>query len=235
MSLPFFFVENLPDAGQEIQLDEENAKHIVQVLRMAAGQTLLLTDGLGRSSEAEISKAHKKSCSAKILRSQFTPHSERRSVIAISLVKNSSRFEWFLEKATELGITEIIPLICERTEKQHYRHDRFRNICVSAMLQSRQLWLPVVQAPISLSEVVAGAQQEQKFIAHCMEEDKKSLPDLFDRARNSSLILIGPEGDFTAKEVALAAEHHFTGVSLGANRLRTETAGLVAATVFAIQ
>ena len=151
--------------------------------------------------------------------------------IAMSLLKNSSRFEWFLEKATEIGITEIVPLICERTERQHFRLDRLKQIVVSAMLQSRQSWLPVLKEPVLLEQVVESADHQQRFIAHCIEEEKKSLTGLIDKLQRRRIILIGPEGDFTKEEVQLASQHHFLTVSLGENRLRAETAGVVAASL----
>src|SRR5690606_30632272 len=132
MSLPFFFVSRTPEVNEEMLLDEDNAKHAVQALRMTETQRLRLTDGKGKLAEAEITGARKKYCSVKALNAQFIPRQGNLATIAISLVKNSNRFEWFLEKASELGVAFVIPLLCERTEKQHFRHDRFINICISA-------------------------------------------------------------------------------------------------------
>jgi 16S rRNA (uracil1498-N3)-methyltransferase len=143
------------------------------------------------------------------------------------LIKNTNRFEWFLEKATEIGVSEIIPIICERTEKQNFRHDRMKNILISAMLQSQQAWLPILHEPIKFLEVVKNSSQQNKYIAHCSEEEKKELSN--ETSRKSSIILIGPEGDFTKNEIELAIENKFVPVTLGDTRLRTETAGMVAA------
>ncbi|HET9052956.1 MAG TPA: RsmE family RNA methyltransferase, partial [Cyclobacteriaceae bacterium] len=162
---------------------------------MKQGERLLLTDGKGHSMEAEITEAHKKHCTVNVLTIEFTPRQDIHLVIAISLIKNTSRFEWFLEKATELGTAEIIPVICERTEKQRARYDRFINICRSAMLQSSQNWLPVVHPPTDYSKIVEHASEQQKFIAHCHPEHKQSLSGLFDSSKESHIVLIGPEGD----------------------------------------
>jgi 16S rRNA (uracil1498-N3)-methyltransferase len=155
-------------------------------------------------------------------------------LIAISLIKNRDRFEWFLEKATEIGVTAIIPLICERTEKEKFRFDRMQGICISAMLQSQQVWLPVLHEPIPFKQVIEEAKQEQKFIAHCMPGEKGNLAGLVNKELSSRIILIGPEGDFTREEADLAIQYQFSPVALGETRLRSETAGVVAATILCI-
>jgi 16S rRNA (uracil1498-N3)-methyltransferase len=237
MSLPLFYIENFKPGQKEIVLDEENSKHIVQVLRMKEGEQLHLTDGKGNLITAEITDDHKKHCEVRIVATINHQPATRKITIAISLLKNSSRFEWFLEKATEIGINEIIPLICERSEKQKFREDRMKNILVSAMLQSQQCWLPVLHKPIDYQ--LLFRQQDvidasQKFIAHCIEDEKRNLSDLVNESLPSQIILIGPEGDFTSEEVQLAIQNHFTTVSLGETRLRAETAGVVAATLLRI-
>jgi len=142
-----------------------------------------------------------------------------------------------LEKATEIGVTEIIPLICDRTEKQKFREDRLQSILITAMLQSQQCWLPLLHKPIRY-ELLFRQQDvidaSQKFIAHCIEDEKRNLVDLVNESLTSQIILIGPEGDFTADEVELAVQNHFMTVSLGETRLRAETAGVVAATLLRI-
>jgi 16S rRNA (uracil1498-N3)-methyltransferase len=227
--LPLFYSENTNDVHSSIILEEDTSKHIVQVLRMKIGQQLQLTDGRGTLFDCEITNDHKKRVEVKV---QGTKHKEQggtRNTIAISLLKNANRFEWFLEKATEVGITEFIPMLCERTERQHFRSDRMKSILVSAMIQSKQHWLPILHEPISFRQVVDLSSQQQKFIAHCMEQQKNNIAELLKREAASRIMLIGPEGDFTSDEVTLATEQEFTAVSLGETRLRTETAGVVAA------
>src|SRR5688572_17865547 len=241
MQLPFFYIASIDTASKSIMLDEETSRHIVQVLRMKKGEKLNLTDGKGNLLTAEVTLDHKKHCEVKVIDSRHdsyrapTPNS-RLITIAISLLKNTSRFEWFLEKATEIGVSQIIPLICERTEKQKFRFERMQQICISAMLQSQQCWLPVLHKPVAYEllfrqEEIANA--DQKFIAHCLDGEKKTLlnlhPNNYEGTSAHSLILIGPEGDFTKNEVDLAKRHQFKGVSLGNTRLRAETAGIVAA------
>jgi 16S rRNA (uracil1498-N3)-methyltransferase len=227
MSLPLFFSENISSTD----LNEETSRHILQVLRMHEGEHLKLTDGKGKIAEAEILSSTKKHCSVKILHEKFIEQRLPHVTIAISLVKNSSRFEWFVEKVTELGIFAIVPLICERTERQKFRHDRFVNICKSAMLQSMQAWMPVLHEPMNFEEVVSSASQAQRFIAHCAEGERRELKDTFNSDAASHIILIGPEGDFTSAEISFAFQNSFSAVALGPTRLRTETAGVYSAVV----
>lgn len=226
MALPLFYEENLSSANR-FTLSEESSRHIVQVLRMQEGEQLMLTNGKGQTLTVEITSAHKKKTEVKIKNKEFIPLPQPKITIAISFIKNTSRFEWFLEKATEIGISEIIPLICKRTEKTHFREERMKTILISAMLQSRQVWLPELSAPIKINEL-KDENYEQKFIAHCIEDDKKELNSLIDK-KVSKIILIGPEGDFTEEEIQAAVQQNYIPVSLGKTRLRTETAGLVAA------
>ncbi len=227
MALPYFFIEGLEE--KNILLDEDTSKHIISVLRMEKGEEVLLTDGQGRKAKAAIIDDNRKRCVVQVLSVDKEEERIPKVSIAISIVKNASRFEWFLEKATEIGISEIIPLICERTEKEKFRYDRMRGIIISAMLQSQQTWLPHLHQLISFDDVVKQASQEQKFIAHCLPEQKQQLSSVI--RPQSSLVLIGPEGDFTPNEISLAFENGFIPVALGNTRLRTETAGIVAATL----
>jgi len=231
MALPFFYKEDLVATSTDIILDEASSKHIVQVLRMQNGEQLQLTNGKGILFTAEITDNNRKRCSVSIL--QTTNHKPQTTniCIAISPVKNNTRFEWFLEKATEIGVSEIIPLICSRTEKTAFKFDRMKSILVSAMLQSQQCWLPVLHEPTKFNELIKSSAQQQKFIAHCIDDAKRSLAELNNQSLSSKIILIGPEGDFTAEEIKLALNNHFSAVSLGETRLRTETAGIVAATL----
>ena len=196
---------------------------------MAEGEMLRLTDGKGNVATATIVSPHKKHAIVAVTTLDSTPAISPRLCIAISLVKNASRFEWFLEKATELGAAEIVPLICERTERQKFRHDRMIGICRSAILQSLQTWLPVLHEPVAFSNVVSNARQQQKMIAHCLKEAKVDFSSLYNPSLESHIILVGPEGDFSDSEIALARENNFIPVSLGSSRLRTETAGIFAA------
>ena len=233
MSLPIFYLESIDHDASSFFLNEETSKHIIQVLRMTTGEQLQLTDGKGYLLLAEITDDNRKKCGVKKISGEFAVPKSKKVSIAISPVKNNSRFEWFLEKATEIGVSEIIPLICDRTEKQHFRTDRMRSILVSAMLQSKQTWLPVLQEPTRLETIIKNAGHTQKLIAHCESHDlKNQLRDIVNE--DSSIILIGPEGDFTSKEILTAKENNFTAVALGNTRLRTETAGVYAAVLLCV-
>jgi len=230
MALPFFYINEYNTSQKEIVLDEDTSRHMVQVLRMKEGEMLNLTDGKGSLITAQIADAHKKHCSVRIIDTRHTTHNSRKVTIAISLLKNTSRFEWFLEKATEIGVSEIIPLICERTEKQKFRYDRMKGICISAMLQSQQTWLPILHEPKAFSQLaIEQFDDQQKFIAHCEESSQKNNLSTF-QLLNHSTILIGPEGDFTIPEIEFALQHQFIPITLGKTRLRSETAGIVAVT-----
>lgn len=248
--LPYFYIPVYDKGPTEIVLDEDNSRHIVQVLRMKPGEQLQLTDGKGNLLKVRLVDDHKKRAVVKLEESLSPAPPQKKISIAISLLKNANRFEWFLEKAMELGVTEILPLLCERTEKQHFRQDRMQAILVSAMLQSQQAWLPLLGSPAPFSRVVEGSHQERRFIAHCLEKEKTSLaeairtgidPSSADATGEagrplpgSSLILIGPEGDFSPEEIEFALREGFTPVTLGGTRLRSETAGVAAAALLCI-
>ncbi len=229
MAFPFFYISDFDPDQSVITLDEDQSRHIVQVLRMQTGERLNLTDGRGNLIEAVILDSHKKHCTVTFQETQFTDAPVRYATIAMSLLKNTNRFEWFLEKATELGIREIVPLVCKRTEKEKFRHDRMKQICISAMLQSQQVWLPVLSEPVEFDEFITLPSAPSKYIAHCMEGEKESLSAALHTNDHSTVILIGPEGDFTPEEVSLATTNGYKAVSLGQTRLRTETAGVAAA------
>jgi 16S rRNA (uracil1498-N3)-methyltransferase len=231
--LPFFYLPDYTPGQKTIVLSEETSKHIVQVLRMRIGEMLQLTDGKGSLLTVSIIDDHKKKCTVEVKETTYTDAKKNKATVAISLLKNANRFEWFLEKATELGISEVIPLLSERTEKQHFRHDRMTNILVSAMLQSQQVWLPELPEPQKLVSVIQSAAQQKKFVAHCMDGDKSELKKVVD-TNSSQIILIGPEGDFSQEEVDSAVKQGFVPISLGNTRLRTETAGIIAATLLMV-
>ena len=229
MALPFFYSDAVQPGANQLVLNEETSKHVVQVLRMQNGDELNLTDGRGNTFQCSIIDDHKKRCAVRVLSEKYREPSGKKISIAISPLKNSNRFEWFLEKATEIGIYQIIPLICERTEKQHLRMERLHGILISAMLQSQQCWLPVLQEPVKLGKYVSLAFEGEKFIAHCDEDDKVPLSSKLTGKSSNKLILIGPEGDFSREEIRFALDYGFEPVALGDTRLRTETAGVVAA------
>lgn len=231
MSLPFFYNNEIDTGTTSLALNEETSRHVVQVLRLQVGERLQITDGKGNLFTGELIDDHKKKAVVKIIAAAFIEAPEKKVVIGISLVKNTSRFEWFLEKATEIGVNEIVPLICARTEKQFFRFERMNGILTSAMLQSQQSWLPVLHEPVAIGKFLQTTNLPgKKFIAHCEDDKNKIQLSGFSRA-GSAVILIGPEGDFTNAEINEAFKNNFIAVALGETRLRTETAGIVAATL----
>jgi 16S rRNA (uracil1498-N3)-methyltransferase len=231
MTAPYFyFPDDIPNPV-EVTLDPESSRHILRVLRMKPGEEIRLADGKGKIMEGMILGEEKKNCVVKITQISTAVRPARRTTIAISLLKNTNRFEWFLEKSTELGITEIFPLICERTEKTHFRLERMRAILSSAMIQSQQAWMPLLFEPCLFGFALKEFNHDQKFIAYCDQKQNDPLTGQLNPLLFSSVILIGPEGDFSPYEIQAAVDHQYVPVSLGQARLRSETAGVVAATL----
>jgi RNA methyltransferase, RsmE family len=217
-----------PDiAGLEYTFSEDESKHAIRVLRMNLGDEIFLVDGKGNFFEAVISDAHPKRC--KILVKNVISNYEKRNYhlhVAISPLKNPDRFEWFLEKAVEIGIDEITPLLCERTEKKTLNPERANRIIESAMKQSIKAFHPLLHPLTRISDLVKNATEENKMIGCC--EGERSLIRNCYKPGHKTLILIGPEGDFTEEEVALSKSFGFTPITMGESRLRTETAGITA-------
>ena len=226
-ALPYFYEPSIQKNNTHFELSEATSKHCIQVLRMRAGESLHLTDGIGNLYTASIVEADKRKTVVKIDSVVHTPAPTKKVCIAIGLLKNTGRFEWFLEKATEMGVTKIVPLICERSERSNLKGERMMGVVVAALIQSKQTWLPVLSEPITVAQFIDIHPSDQKLIAHCEESNKTALTNIPNSSDSS--ILIGPEGDFTESEIALAIAAKYTPVSLGETRLRTETAGMVAA------
>ena len=232
MDIPFFHLNDIPSGGDTV-FPEESSRHIVSVLRMREGEPLRVVNGKGTMASARIADAHKKHCRIEILDVAVIPDSRKPMTLAVSLLKNPSRFEWMLEKVCEIGVHALVPMICHRTERGHVRMDRLHAIAMSAMLQSRQAWLTEVKEPVTFDQLLAVAVQEDRFIAHCLPNGTKPLRSLHTSGA-TSLLLIGPEGDFTEREISSALSSGFRAVGLGENRLRTETAGVVAAALICV-
>lgn len=230
--LPLFYAEQLAQGKSLLELPADVARHCVQVLRMKKGDKLQLTDGKGYFYHAVITETGKKTASVAVQGSEYVPPARKRISVGISLLKNPGRLEWFLEKATEIGVQEIIPLVCHRTERQHFRYDRMQAILAAAMVQSRQAWFPILSQPTDIKLVIANATHACRLIAHCGDGEKAAIGSF--ATYNDIQILIGPEGDFTPDEVAFALARQYQPVSLGQTRLRTETAGMVATALLRI-
>jgi 16S rRNA (uracil1498-N3)-methyltransferase len=225
-----------PDVNSDTYiLNEEESKHCIRVLRFQKGSVLNLVDGKGGFYDAIVDEPHPKRTKINILRVQNNYGLRNYYLhIAIAPIKNIERLEWFLEKATEIGIDEITPIICEHSERKIYKIDRAEKIIQAATKQSNQYYLPKINEAITLNEFLKKNHSGQKFIAHCEETEKKSFANEI-KKDNPVTILIGPEGDFSSKEINLAVENEFIPVTLGNTRLRTETAALVACHTIVIQ
>jgi len=217
-----------PDILTEMQLPDEEAQHCVRVLRMTEGDEILLTDGRGSFYKALIRTAHPKHCKVEIVETMTPdPLWKVKIVVAVAPTKNMDRMEWFTEKATEIGIDKIIPILCDHSERKALKEERLEKIAVSAMKQSMKPVLPQILSLTPFDKIVTTPFDGQKFVAHCYKDDKTELKDAYQKGSNV-LVLIGPEGDFSEKEVEKAIQNGFIPVSLGRSRLRTETAALVA-------
>ncbi|MGN5955225.1 16S rRNA (uracil(1498)-N(3))-methyltransferase [Sphingobacterium lactis] len=233
-----FFTPDIQAEQKQYQLSEEESKHAVRVLRMNVGDKVQLIDGRGGWYEAEINDAHPKRTQLAVL--SYTADFQKPTYhlhIAVAPTKNIDRIEWFLEKATEIGIQEITPIISEHSERKEVKIDRLNKVVISAMKQSLKAYMPQINEAVSLDvfmQKVANEDGLLKAIAHCEEDQaKKYLNKEFPQG-SKYLILIGPEGDFSSREIETAFSAGFIPVSLGEARLRTETAALYACTEIAL-
>ncbi len=209
-------------------LDESESRHCINVLRLSKKDTIHIIDGKGGFYLAEITDPNPKRCGFRIIESakdygkrSYTIH------IAIAPTKNISRFEWFLEKATEVGVDSITPLQCQRSERKNLKMERLEKVILSAMKQARHAFRPTLNPVTPLGKFLNADLPEKRFIAHCGEEKKMLLKDYYLPGENA-VIMIGPEGDFSPEEIEAAKEKNIQEISLGPGRLRTETAGLIA-------
>lgn len=218
-----FYDSNITPEAISYQLNETESRHVCKVLRLKEGDSIGVLNGNGFYAEAVITEANQKRCSIELTSKQQQAPPSYSVHIAICPTKMNERMEWFVEKATELGVTEITFLLSKNSERKVIKLERFENIAISAMKQSKRLYLPKIN---DLTKIDAFIKEYKNgFIAHCYDGEKQSLLDTFD---SSSPILIGPEGDFTPEEASLAKQNGYREITLGENRLRTETAGLYA-------
>ncbi len=220
-----------PDiSGEQYTLDKNESKHIVRVLRMKEGTPVNLIDGRGNLYEGIISDPDPSGSVIKIV--SVIHEFEKRDYklhIAISPLKNPERFEWFVEKAVEIGIDEITPVICKNTEKPGIKSERINNLIISAMKQSLKAKKPLLNDPLSFGDFIGKPYHGRLMIAHCHESEsvRKRISDVYKKGEDA-VIMIGPEGDFSREETGEAAGRHFIQIHLGSSRLRTETAGVAA-------
>lgn len=226
--MQLFYIAELHKTSTEFTFDKMESRHIIKVLRKKEGDILHITNGKNYFFTAEVISANDKKCQVHIIEIKKEIPSRNYSVkIAIAPTKSNDRFEWFLEKATEIGIDEIQPIICKHSERKVLKIERLQKVVITAMKQSLQFQLPLLHKTITFKEFINQDIKGDKYIAHCEKTNKNKLKSLV-QENSDVTILIGPEGDFSPDEIQLALQNDFIPVSLGATRLRTETAGIVA-------
>jgi 16S rRNA (uracil1498-N3)-methyltransferase len=225
--MQLFYNPNITENDTNFNFDKDERRHIVKVLRKKSGDVLHITNGKGWLFEGELTLAEIKHCTVKINSKSLQPKRTYNLHLAVAPTKMNDRYEWFLEKATEIGIETITPIICDHSERKIIKTERFEKIIQSAMKQSLQCYLPQLNAPIAFKDFITQDFSGQKLIAHCEETHKKSLKSQL-RTNEDYTILIGPEGDFSVKEIEIALHQNFIPVTLGETRLRTETAAITA-------
>lgn len=226
--MQLYFIDPIPGPVPcQIILGSEESFHCIKVLRMKVGETIHVTDGIGNLYEGQILAQDTKSCP--VILTSVTPEYGKRPFrlhLAVAPTKNMARFEWFLEKATEIGVDEITPLICEHSERVQLRTDRLQKIILSAAKQSLKAYLPKLNEPVKFTDFIKMNHSASRFVAYVEEKQPVHLKTAYQQG--DCTVLIGPEGDFSKKEMEEAVQKGFTSVSLGPSRLRTETAAIVA-------
>ena len=225
--MQLFYNPNINETTEQFSFNKEESKHITKVLRKKQGDILNITNGNGWLFTAELNIANIKNCAAAIKEKKLQPKRDYNLHLALAPTKMNDRFEWFLEKATEIGVDSITPIICDHSERKVIKHERFEKILQSAMKQSLQCYLPKLNKAVNFSDFIKEDFDGQLFIAHCEKTERKSLKDEL-QSNKEITILIGPEGDFSVKEIEQALHFNYIPVTLGTSRLRTETAAIVA-------
>lgn len=225
--MQLFYNSEVTENDSIFNFNKDESRHIAKVLRKKVGDTLHLTNGKGWLLESELITAEQKECSAKIISKKHHKKRDYNLHIAVAPTKMNDRFEWFLEKATEIGIDTITPIICHHSERKIIKAERFEKIIQSAMKQSLQFYLPKLQPLTTFKDFINQNILGQKFIAHCEDTNRKSLKSQIQPNTNIT-ILIGPEGDFSTNEIQAAITANYAPTLLGNTRLRTETAAVVA-------
>ncbi len=229
--MKLFYNLNLKHNDKELTLFDSEHSHLTKVLRKKIDEIVYLTNGRGYLFEAMIVQINLKDTKLKILSSLKKPKMNYYLNVAISPTKKNDRFEWFVEKAIEIGVSSITPIITTYTERRTLNYSRLNKIAVSAMKQSLQTYLPVINPITDFKEYLKTNQNSNNYIAHCNQSDKSHLSKSIERKSDSNII-IGPEGGFKDDEIKLAMDFNYTPISLGVNRLRTETAGIVSCQIF---
>lgn len=224
----YFFDGNIDD---ELTLSPEESNHAVKVMRSKPGDKVVVINGRGVRAIGEIADAHHKRCLIYVIKREEVEQESTQIYVAISPTKSNDRIEFFLEKATEIGLGGVIPLMAKNNERTKINLDRWKKVVISAVKQSKRLWLPEILEPMKVEELISKEWERYiKLIAYCEDLPEESILK-YAVTESPKLLLIGPEGDFTKEEVELCEDNGFKRVNLGENRLRTETAGVVGVTL----
>ncbi|GAA4281803.1 16S rRNA (uracil(1498)-N(3))-methyltransferase [Gaetbulibacter aestuarii] len=225
--MQLFFTPHIDENSNTFSFDKDESRHIVKVLRKAKGDLLTITNGKGWLFEAEILQPDQKQCSVAIISKTKQPPRPYTVHLAVAPTKMNDRFEWFLEKATEIGVDRITPLLCEHSERRVIKKERYEKVIQAATKQSLHYYMPELDDLTLFDDFIKEKFTGEKYIAHCEETEKKSLKTEL-KPGSHVTILIGPEGDFSSREITEARNSGFKPISLGDTRLRTETAAIVA-------
>lgn len=225
--MQLFYNSELQSSDKHFYFDKNESRHIVKVLRKNIGDKLHITNGLGCIFEAEILTNNQNKCEVSIIKTTVIPAKEYSIHLAVAPTKMNDRYEWFLEKATEIGIDQITPIICARSERKIIKPERYEKIIQAAAKQSLRAHFPILNPAVHFTDFIKNTTDKHRYIAHCLEHNQPHLKDII-TPKKSVLILIGPEGDFTIDEINLAQASDIESVNLGNARLRTETAAVVA-------
>lgn len=215
-----------PDIAANPELNEEESGHAVRVLRHKEGDDLVIVDGAGNFHYAHIINAHPKHCAVEVDKVVPEKHWGYYVELGVAPTKNLDRIEWFIEKATEMGIDRVVPLKCRFSERKELKTERIRKIAISAMKQSLKATLPAIEEMTDIKQYIKEPFDGQKFIAHCIKDSERKLLSKEIIPGGKVRMLIGPEGDFSEEEIQLAIDNGYIPVSLGEQRLRTETAAV---------
>lgn len=227
--MQLFYAPEINESNRFFTFSKEESRHIIKVLRKSSGDRIHITDGLGKEFACEIREDNPKHCEVEIIESFY--HNKEWNYhlhLFVAPTKNMDRFEWFVEKCTEIGIDEITPIICDHSERKLIKIERIEKIAIAAAKQSLKWHFPKINAMTTFKDVINTSGADQNLIAHCYDEAKLGLFDSLDCNKPKINLFIGPEGDFSLEEVQYALDKDYRPISLGKSRLRTETAGVVA-------
>ncbi len=225
--MELFYLETISSDMNEVKFSLDESRHIIKVLRKKNSDSIHITNGKGLEWVGEITDSNTRKVTAKKISNHVHKNNQANIHISIAPPKSNDRMDWFLEKATEIGISEITPIICDNSERKVIKPLRMKKILVSAIKQSNQFHLPKLNPIITFKQFVEYKYSDIKMIAHCRRGIKKGLHQI-SNIQSGLIILIGPEGDFSKREIEIAKENYYTEISLSGQRLRTETAGIVA-------